>query len=101
MSRETAHQRRVLQWLNQDVGAYAINIHGHEMQESGVLDIMGCFEGKFFSIEMKIPGNKPSKLQEYHMERITAAKGFTFVAYSLEEVQAAFVQAGWVSEEDL
>ncbi len=98
---ETAHTRKVLKWLNGIGASYAIKIHGHEMQESGILDIIGCFEGKFFSIEMKMPGNKASKLQEYHMERITAAKGFAFVAYNLEEVQAAFIQAGWIDEEDL
>ena len=98
--KESDLQRRVLQWLN-SVGAYAINIHGHEMQESGIPDILFCMKGLFGAIELKMPGNKPSKLQEYHMERIDKAGGVAFVAYSLEQVQAVMVQVGWVDVEEI
>lgn len=97
---ETTHTRKVLHWLS-GIGAYAIKIHGHEMQESGIHDILGCFEGKFFSIEMKMPGNKASKLQEYHAERIELSGGLATVAHNLEEVQSWFLAEGFISEAEI
>ncbi len=97
---ETTHTRKVLQWLN-GIGAYAIKIHGHEMQESGIHDILGCFEGKFFSIEMKLPPNKMSKLQEYHLERVEKAGGLATVANTLHDVQGWFLSEGLISETEI
>ncbi len=100
MTKEADHQRKVLQWLA-SVNIYALNIHGHEMQESGIFDILFCHKGLFGAIEMKMPGNKLSKLQEYHQERINKAGGVAFVAHNLEEVQQIMVQIGWIDAEEI
>lgn len=98
--KESDEQAKVLRWLA-TIGAYALNIHGHEMQESGIHDIIGCMKGLFFSVEMKVPPNKMSKLQEYHMERIERAGGLALEAYTLHDVQGWFLTEGLISEQEI
>ncbi len=45
---------------------------------SGVPDIVGCYQGQFFSIEVKREGKEPSKLQEKRLEQIALAGGAGF-----------------------
>jgi len=42
---------------------------------SGVPDIVGCVDGKFFAIECKAANNKPTALQTREMQRINAVGG--------------------------
>ena len=60
---------------------------GPMSQPKGVSDIIGCINGKFFSIEVKVPGGLPTNHQINFMEAIRAAGGIAFVAYGIEEVQ--------------
>ena len=53
---------------------------------SGVPDILACCKGKFYGIEVKRPGNKPSALQIANMGMIVKAGGISFVAYSVEDL---------------
>jgi hypothetical protein len=46
---------------------------------SGAPDFLVCHRGKFFGIECKANGNKPTALQEDNMRRIEASGGFTLV----------------------
>lgn len=43
------------------------------------LDFQGCFRGKYFAIEAKAPGKKPTPLQEETIRRIEEAGGVAFV----------------------
>lgn len=43
------------------------------------LDYLGCIRGKFFAVEAKAPGKKPTPLQNNTIERIRAAGGVAFV----------------------
>ena len=52
---------------------------------AGVPDIVGCFNGKFIAIEVKVPGNKPTEIQKHTIEKIRMAGGITGVAHSKEE----------------
>jgi hypothetical protein len=45
------------------------------------LDFTGCFRGRFFAIEAKAPGTKPTNLQEDTMERICDSGGVVFLIY--------------------
>ena len=47
--------------------------------QSGVPDIVGCYEGLFFGIECKAGKNKPTPLQEKNLEQIRDAKGLDMV----------------------
>ena len=51
------------------------------------LDYIGCYRGKFFSIEAKAPGKVPTDRQEFVMEDIRHADGMTFVIDSETEFQ--------------
>ena len=45
---------------------------------SGVPDIVGCYQGKMFGIEVKRPGKAPTALQWRRMQDITDAGGKAF-----------------------
>lgn len=85
--RESAIQKAIITWLREQ-GCWAVNIHGHPFQEAGVPDLLFCWEGRFGGIEVKIPGEEPDDLQQYHIDQINLAGGIAFCAHSLGEVEA-------------
>ena len=46
---------------------------------SGVPDIVGCYNGKFFGIECKAGRNKPTPLQQKNLAAIAAVGGVALV----------------------
>jgi Holliday junction resolvase len=46
---------------------------------SGVPDIVGCYNGKFFGIECKAGKNKPTPLQLKNLDNIKATGGIAMV----------------------
>lgn len=46
---------------------------------SGIPDIVGCYEGLFFGIECKAGANKPTALQERHLDHIAEQGGIAMV----------------------
>lgn len=56
------------------------------------LDLAGVYEGKFFSIECKRSGCKPSPAQLSTIRLITEQGGLAFSASSLDVVISAFVE---------
>lgn len=67
-------------------GAWYFKVHGHGMQRRGVPDIIGCYKGKLFGIEVKKPGGKVSWEQKGEIDAIIRAGGEAFVAYSVDDV---------------
>ena len=47
--------------------------------QSGVPDIVGCYEGLFFGIECKAGKNKPTPLQDRNLKQIRDAGGIDLV----------------------
>ena len=43
------------------------------------LDVLGCYRGRFFEIETKAPGKKPTLRQQVELESIGRSMGKTFV----------------------
>ena len=66
-----------------------INIHGGPMQEGGVPDLVICWRGHFAGWELKVPGKKPTDIQEYHLDQIGMAGGSAFVITSLADAAKA------------
>ena len=62
------------------------------MGKNGVPDIVGCYKGRFFSIEVKREGAKPTPIQTRRMKEITDAGGWA-VAGTAEVVIDAFKRA--------
>ena len=90
---ESATQKKVIDWIRSE-GQYVVNIHGHEMQERGIPDLLCCWDGLFVAIELKEPGKEPDAIQQYHLEQVVKAKGYALVAVSLEEVQEGLHRIG-------
>lgn len=62
-----------------DAGAYYFMPGTHGFGASGVPDIVGCYQSKFFGIECKAGGNKPTALQLRNLSHITTAGGYALV----------------------
>jgi hypothetical protein len=43
------------------------------------LDVIGCYRGRFFTIETKAPGKKPTLRQMVEINEVEAAMGFSFI----------------------
>lgn len=84
-AREGATTATVLAYLNGLVGCYARKAHGSQYS-AGWPDIVGCYVGHFFGIEMKRPGQVQSKIQAAEFKKWNAAGARTCVAYSKEDV---------------
>ena len=53
---------------------------------SSALDILVCHQGRFYGIEVKVPGKKPTPRQAIVMEQINVAGGRAVLACSADEV---------------
>ena len=79
-------QQRIMRYLK-SVGAYAENIPGNELM-SGVPDIIGCYQGIFLGLEVKMPSDTPSPLQKVKLRDIQKSGGIGEVIYSLDKVRS-------------
>jgi hypothetical protein len=52
-----------------------VKLHGGPMQRSGVPDLLVVIDGRVVFVELKAPGNEPSRLQEHTIAQIEAAGG--------------------------
>lgn len=59
----------------------------HDMFHAGIPDIIGCWRGIFFGIEVKVKGGKVEKIQTYVIEQIKSSGGIAGVAWTIEEVK--------------
>lgn len=78
MTPEAKVKKKVKEILK-SVGAYYAMPMGTGFGNSGVPDFLVCSQGKFFGIECKANGNKPTALQESNLERIRDAGGIAIV----------------------
>ena len=74
-----AKVKRVVTKHLKSVGAYYFFPATGGYGKSGVPDIVGCFRGKFFGIECKAGGNKPTPLQEKNLREIADCEGIALV----------------------
>ena len=62
-----------------DIGAYYTMPVTGGYGNSGVPDFVGCLRGKFFGVECKANGGKPTALQLKHLNDIRCAGGIALV----------------------
>jgi hypothetical protein len=75
-------------WRNNTGGFRDKRDHFYIFGKVGSGDILGLTkEGRFFSIEVKAPGKKPTDHQRDFIASVNKNKGLAFVATSLEDVQ--------------
>lgn len=85
---ESALQRKIQKYLKDNLpNAVIWKNHGNQYSVIGLPDIMCVFKGKIICIEVKIPGNKTTKLQEVTLKKLSEAGAITCVAYGIEDVE--------------
>ncbi len=86
MAQEQVIQSKIVKYLEKR-GCYVVKVIS--ATKSGVPDILGCYEGQFFGIEVKTPStkNNVSRLQEYNLDQIRLADGHSLVAWELDQVE--------------
>lgn len=77
-------QKKTIDYLN-SIGAYVVNVI--TASESGVPDLLCCYEGKFYGCEQKTIDGVKSKVQEYNIKRIKAAGGVAGFVTTIEDVK--------------
>jgi Holliday junction resolvase len=78
MTPEKKVKQKVTKQLK-EIGAYYCYPMTVGYGKSGVPDIIGCYEGKFFGFECKAGSNKPTPLQEKNLQQITNTRGLAIV----------------------
>jgi hypothetical protein len=69
---------------------HKIGAHKHRPVLPGISDFIGIIPGGlFFAIEVKLPGEIPTKDQTAFIDQVNRAGGIGFVAESLEDVVKA------------
>ena len=71
-------------------GSFWIKIHGGSYQQAGIPDLIGCVEGVFFGLEVKLPDKLDTLtgLQQYTLDLITKAEGVAVVVTDPKEAEA-------------
>ena len=78
MTPEVKVKRKVTAQLK-ELGCYYFFPATGGYGKSGVPDIVGCYNGRFFGIECKAGKNKPTALQEKNLADIAKAVGIALV----------------------
>src|SRR5262245_30983139 len=65
---------------------------GDNFQEMGIPDLLCCFHGMFVGIEVKQPGEKPSKAQLYQLDKIRRAGGIAVVIDDIDDLKLALME---------
>ena len=68
-------------------GAFVFKVHGGPTMMAGLPDLIACVDGRFVGIEVKMPGNKPSKRQLYVHDIMRRSGAEVIVAYGVEDVE--------------
>ena len=81
--RKSLEARGWLTWKN----------HGGPYMQSGLPDVMAVKAGRLLAVEVKVPGNKASAIQQRLLARLAAQGAVTVVAYSVDDVLNAIDRA--------
>ena len=72
----------VIKYLKTLDGCWFYKVFGGGMfQRAGIPDIIGCYNGRFFALELKADNGKPSELQLYNLDKINKAGGYGVLLY--------------------
>lgn len=69
------------------LGYWVAKIHGNQYQLKGLPDLLCIKDGKAAWIEVKVPGNEPTRIQEHRMRELAAAGCAVTVAYSATDAR--------------
>lgn len=83
---EAALRRAIVRSLRQYSGWWVVT-HGGQFQQGGLPDIIGCYAGKFYGLEVKMPGKEHTLTprQSHALKSIKAAGGKARMVTSISE----------------
>ena len=76
-AREASLVDRIERFLQQLPGCLVRKTHG-SAYSAGVGDLVGCYRGRYFEIEVKRPGERPTALQLAHLDDVRRAGGLAW-----------------------
>ena len=85
MSEYTQVVKPIQRALNALEECKCFNVHGNAFIEVGTPDIVGCYRGKTFVFECKLPGEKPTKIQSYRLQEWGESGAITAVVCNVED----------------
>ena len=85
--------KSIITYLRTLPGCFCWKEHGGMYGTAGIPDIICCLHGRFIAFEAKVPGNRPTRLQESTIGKIRAAGGTAVVVYSLDDVRRTVSEA--------
>ncbi len=89
MAKEKNITRAIMKRLRSE-GAWIMKVHGSAYQTAGIPDIIGCYNGRMFAIEVKAPGKRPTLLQQETMMDLVRHGAAVGVATSVDEAMNIF-----------
>lgn len=92
MATEKKIENEIKKYLK-SIGAYIVKHHGSRYSRVGVPDLLICYLGRFYGIEVKAPDEEPTDLQLYNIKQIKKAGGVAFIADNLPIVKQVFEKA--------
>ena len=78
---------KLIQKYLKSIGAWEYKVFGTAYSRAGVPDLLVCYRGFFVGLEVKRPGAKPTKIQEYEIGTIINAGGIAAVVRSVDDVK--------------
>jgi hypothetical protein len=85
--KETDLTTKIVKYLNTLPDCFAFRVEQRMGVSRGVSDILCCRAGKFIAIEVKMPGNKTTPLQDRFLGKIKDSGGTAIVTYSLKQLE--------------
>lgn len=83
---ESKLQREIKEFLQKTFGGIWHKIHGDMFQDAGIGDLVGCVQGHYFNLEVKMPNNKKRKQnQTEEINRVNENGGCGSYVTSVEE----------------
>lgn len=92
---------KVLAYLRTVPDSTWFKVHGGMYQQSGISDIIGVVRGRFVAIELKVGKNRPTALQSRFLDEVRRALGIGIVAYDVETIKTAFLNANIATKKSL
>ena len=87
MTKEQDIQTKIMDYIS-SIGGLPVKFNNIGIYaKAGVSDILACIKGRFVAIEVKKPGNTPSKLQENFINGINSIGGVAFWVDNLDDVK--------------
>lgn len=93
---------RIRRALEREFGGWWFKVWGGPFQQAGIPDIIGCVNGMFFALEVKMPKGRVSEIQTHTIEAINIKGGGCAVVVrspeeALRSVKDCLEQAGRLS----